>query len=526
MIRGVKAEVSRRLAQLSLLIACVGCSGEPTPTLVIRPEPLPFDAVHPDIPDDAELLEGIAGAVEFRQGSNFDRNFDAVDPGEGIEHATFTQIAIDAQNPTLDFLFAVGDELFEYEFRVENGLGNQLRGRPGVRAGAQDAPNMRRVHKAGFGGPDSFSCATCHSKGGPDGAGANTQNAYLRGNGKNANTADERNAPHLLGLGPISALGNEMTEILQGQRDAAVARALAEAAPQEQPLMALGVSFGMLTVNAEGAVDTSRVKGIDPDLVVRPFGWKGHHATIRGISEESFRIHMGIISMREQAALRDGELDKIDYGDGTWFDVDRDGQSTEVEDGMLTTMVAYLAQLEIPVIRPPRDEGLLSMFARGESLFDEVGCGQCHRPTLLLTKPVLKVKPAEARYADRPEIAINVATDGEHPKIDPIDALGSAYKVHLFSDLRRHDMGERLTSGYKQGHLSKSTFLTRPLWGLADTAPYLHDGRAPTVPDAIVWHGGDAQPVRDLYLGLEDDEQKSLQVFLLSLDREPILFVP
>jgi CxxC motif-containing protein (DUF1111 family) len=68
--------------------------------------------------------------------------------------------------------------------------------------------------------------------------------------------------------------------------------------------------------------------------------------------------------------------------------------------------------------------------------------------------------------------------------------------------------------------------LTRSLWDLADTAPYLHDGRAPTVHDAIVWHGGEALPARDMYLGLEDEERQAVLVFLLSLGREPKLVVP
>ena len=96
----------------------------------------------------------------------------------------------------------------------------------------------------------------------------------------------------------------------------------------------------------------------------------------------------------------------------------------------------------------------------------------------------------------------------------------SCHKQPYYTDLKLHDVGTR-------GSLDRADrFDTPSLIEGYRTAPYLHDGRAPTVHDAIVWHGGDAQPVRDLYLGLEDDEQKSLQVFLLSLDREPILFVP
>lgn len=507
---------------LALLGGCV----ETPEQGVVGPEPLPFVPAHADIPSDAVLLQQIAEAEEFRLGSNHDRNFDAVDPGEGIEHATFTQMAMDIRAPSPDVLFAVGDELFEYGFRVENGLGNNLAGRPGIRGGAKPTPNMRRVHKSEFGGPDSYSCATCHSKGGPDGAGTNTQNAYLRGNGNNAITADERNAPHLLGLGPIAALAIEMSEILQGQREAGIAQALETSAEVEVALKALDVSFGRLLISATGEVDVSGVSGVDTDLVVRPFGWKGHQATLRGMIEESFRIHMGVLSMREQEEIRDGNLDPINYGDGPWFDADRDGQHLELEAGMLTTMVGYLSQLQIPVVRPPRDPKLLALFGEGSLLFEEVGCGECHRPVLHLGRPTLRVAPKEKQFAASAPIEINVATDGEHPKIDPVSGDLSAYRVRLFSDLRRHDMGEELTSGYKQGHLGKSIFLTRPLWGLADTSPYLHDGRAPTVRDAILWHGGEASTSRDLYTGLDDHEQHALLVFLLSLDREPSLVVP
>jgi CxxC motif-containing protein (DUF1111 family) len=69
-------------------------------------------------------------------------------------------------------------------------------------------------------------------------------------------------------------------------------------------------------------------------------------------------------------------------------------------------------------------------------------------------------------------------------------------------------------------------FLTRPLWGLAETAPYLHDGRAPTVQDAIVLHGGEGAGAREAYLALDDEGRASVRVFLASLSRQPKMFVP
>ena len=98
--------------------------------------------------------------------------------------------------------------------------------------------------------------------------------------------------------------------------------------------------------------------------------------------------------------------------------------------------------------------------------------------------------------------------------------------MHLFSDLKRHDMGEGLATPAPQGTIPARVFLTRPLWGLAETAPYLHDGRAPTVHEAIVHHAGEGAAARDAYLALDEKGRASVRVFLTSLSREPKLFVP
>jgi CxxC motif-containing protein (DUF1111 family) len=61
---------------------------------------------------------------------------------------------------------------------------------------------------------------------------------------------------------------------------------------------------------------------------------------------------------------------------------------------------------------------------------------------------------------------------------------------------------------------------------LAETAPYLHDGRAATIPEAILAHGGEAQDSRDAFASLSAEERASLHVFLLSLSRTPKLRGP
>ena len=261
------------------------------------------------------------------------------------------------------------------------------------------------------------------------------------------------------------------------------------------------------------------------ETTIRPFGWKGHAATLREIAEESLHLHQGLLSKRVQLAVRDGTLDAAPYGRGPWWDVDQDGVSLEIDSGMLTTLVGYLAQLEVPVVRPPRDPGLLDAWAVGRSRFEAIGCAGCHVPALELTDPKLDARaPAEPGQA---AFVIDVAKDGDGPKVEPkYGGRLTTYLVHLFSDLKRHDMGDALATPGPQGTIPARTFLTRPLWGLAETAPYLHDGRAPTVHDAIVLHGGEAANARDAYLALAEPARASVRVFLTSLSRAPKLFVP
>ena len=473
------------------------------------------------IPDDAVLLHQLEKAIDLRRREDFDRMLDARDPGELIEHATLTEVDFDHRNLGIDTLFIVGDELFGYLFRPENGWGSGGADRKAI----DYTPRLRRIHQGAAGGPDAFGCFSCHSKGGPDGAGTQTQNAFLRGDGERTGSADQRNAPHLLGMGPIACLALEMSAELHAEADGARARAKVEARRVDQALATKGVSFGRVTADPDGTLDYGALEGVDRDLTIRPFGWKGHQATLRDIAEESLHIHQGLLSTRIQLAVRDGSLDAGPYGKGKWYDVDEDGVSLEIDSGMLTTVVGYLAQLEAPVIRPPRDPGLLDTWAAGRSRFDEIGCAGCHVPTLELEDPKLDARqPADP---DRPTFVINVAKDGDGPKIEPKYAGShTTYLVHLFSDLKRHDMGPALASPSAQGSIPARVFLTRPLWGLAETAPYLHDGRAPTVHDAIVLHGGEATAARDAYLALDEHARASVRVFLASLSRQPKLFVP
>src|SRR5262249_17820819 len=254
------------------------------------------------IPDDTVLAEELAKAIDLRRREDFDRMLDARDPGELVEHATLSEAALDRRVAGVDTLFVVGDELLGSAFGPGNGWGS------GADRTPDHTPRLRRIHLGAAGGPDAFGCFSCHSKGGPDGAGTNTQNAFMRGDGERTVGADQRNPPQVLGMGPIACLAREMSAELRTEADAARARAAREGRRVEAPLVTKGVSFGRIAAEPDGTIDTSRVDGVDGDLTVRPFGWKGHQATLRGIAEESLHLHQGLISNRIQFAIRDGKI--------------------------------------------------------------------------------------------------------------------------------------------------------------------------------------------------------------------------
>ena len=116
-------------------------------------------------------------------------------------------------------------------------------------------------------------------------------------------------------------------------------------------------------------------------------------------------------------------------------------------------------------------------------------------------------------------VSFDLRLDGELPRAD-------RNQVMLFSDLKRHSMGEQLADPHENADgIAADQFITRPLWGLAESAPYLHDGRAVTILDAIKTHGGEASSQRTNFEALSEDQQIELHLFLLSLTREPKLRV-
>jgi hypothetical protein len=151
------------------------------------------------------------------------------------------------------------------------------------------------------------------------------------------------------------------------------------------------VRFGSLTVAADAAgktsFDLSRVEGIDPDLVVRPFGWKGDTPTVRPfVSGPAF----GGLGMQSEELLWKNP-DPADVPDP-----DGDGVARELSVGDITAMTIYTAAQETPgeletlaaagLVAAP-SEADVARIAAGRAAFQSIGCATCHVPEMRLETP-------------------------------------------------------------------------------------------------------------------------------------------
>jgi len=390
-------------------------------------------------------------------------------------------------------------------------MGNALTGAP---AGTNPRPNFRSVHQGAFGAPEAQSCITCHNVGGDDGGGDLNHNIFQIGDGVNPSSGVPRNPPIVLGLGYRQQVAFEMTAELKTELAAAKTAAASQGTAVTSPLVTKGVSFGTITANPDGTVDTSGLQGIDPDLVVKPFGWKGREATLRRFVEGGFRVHFGMqtsVSIAKHCETPDPNT----FGTGPdCHDPDGDGVVDEITEGQLTAMAIYMGLRQTPARVTAATAAAQARADAGEQLFTSVGCASCHVPSMRLDSTV-HVEPADTTGGSG--ITVDLASDAKDPH--PARSGDGSMTIEAWTDYKRHDMGAALADSKPFKTIPPSQFITTPLWGVATTAPYLHDGRAATLNDAILGHGGEAQSVRDAYAALAADDQAKIQEFLATLGR-------
>jgi CxxC motif-containing protein (DUF1111 family) len=176
----------------------------------------------------------------------------------------------------------------------------------------------------------------------------------------------------------------------------------------------------------------------------------------------------------------------------------------EINDQHLNNLVKYIALLGVPAQRGLDDPQV----EQGQGLFSSIGCVDCHTQTL--------------------------QTSIYHPFSELRDQT-----IHPYTDLLLNDMGEGLADNLGEGNASGAEWRTTPLWGIGLSAcvtggvenpvggqgnevctpqhSYLHDGRARTIDEAILWHGGESEVSKVKYETLSDTDEAALLAFLKSL---------
>ncbi len=434
-------------------------------------------------------------------------------PGSFFDTLRIEQADIDTGRLPLPRVAEIGRELFTLDFDPAHGLGNGLARHRSPLSGARPAPNLRHVHYKQFGGPDATRCVACHHRGGTGGGGFRIDNAFFDGDGRTPASGLELNPRPLLGAALLQKLGEEMTAELQAE----VLRLQRSLPPGgSAPLSAKGVKFGQVRRTRDGQLDLTAVRGVSLDLVVRPFGWKGTETSLRAVVEKSLQQHLGIQSEGllqklhhfAPAAVRESWL-----GDGPADDPDDDGVRREATDGMVTALTLFIASLALPTEQSPELPTFLLHSGRGQEIFSRIGCAACHVPELPLRDTVVSLGP----------------TSSSRPRVDLAPLLtipGRSQRqpgLRLFSDLKRHDLGDGLAEPHPYQGVPRSQWMTPPLWGLGASAPYLHDGRAGDIDTAILAHGGEALTAQQAYKNLSEPDRGALRLFLLSLQRPATL---
>ena len=216
------------------------------------------------------------------------------------------------------------------------------------------------------------------------------------------------------------------------------------------------------------------------------FGHKAGAPTVRHQTASAFAGDIGISNplfpdpwgecTEAQADCRAGP-----HGDG-------DDRLHEIDGEGLELVTFYSRNLAVPARRDVADPAVL----RGKEVFYETGCTSCHTPAYVTH-----------RLEDQPEQSFQL--------------------IWPYTDMLLHDMGEGLADHRPEARATGREWRTAPLWGVGMTERvsghtyFLHDGRARSLLEAVLWHGGEAQAQRNAVVEMAPEDRAALIAFLESL---------
>jgi Di-haem oxidoreductase, putative peroxidase len=438
----------------------------------------------------------------------------------------------DIENGAIKFknLLDIGEFIFAARWTKLDG-----QGRPA--ATGNGAPTKRDPsYDPGFirtSGTDSTSCADCHNQPTIGGAGGFVANVFVLAqvldpvtDSVSAEFSDERNTLGMNGSGAIDMLAREMTTDLLAIRDAAAASAKSLGTAVTRSLDTKGVNFGQITANPNGSVDTSKIRGIDSDLIIKPFHQKGVVNSVRVFTVNAYNHHHGM-----EAVERFGVGQKDNKGNVIITnDFDEDGVPDELSVGDITAATIFQAAMNIPGRVLANDSARRAAAGRGETRFAEIGCTDCHKPSLPLntrffSEPNPFNPPGNLRVQDvQHPFTFDLTREIPKPRLERTETGGAI--VRAYTDLKRHVIcddqdpffcNERLV----QNGVPVDQFITRKLWDVGNTAPYGHRGDLTTITEAILHHAGEARAHRERFAALSKDQQSEIVEFLKQLQVLP-----
>lgn len=217
-------------------------------------------------------------------------------------------------------------------------------------------------------------------------------------------------------------------------------------------------------------------------VVLGRFGWKAGQPTLREQNAAAFNGDIGITT------------NLFPYEECTLVQVECQSQMTDldVDETVLDRVTTYTQLISVPVRRDFESEAV----TKGRNHFYKIQCQSCHNPS----------------FTTSSEAELDILKD---------------QVIYPYSDFLLHDMGDELADDkapYKnEGEATTREWRTPPLWGLGlvptvnGHSRYLHDGRARTLEEAILWHGGEGEAAKNRYLKLSKSEREELVTFLKSL---------
>lgn len=254
---------------------------------------------------------------------------------------------------------------------------------------------------------------------------------------------------------------------------------------------------------------TGRVARLADGRIGR-FGWKSQKATLHDFTMTACAVELGLhVPEHSQSSLP--------------YQADKPPQGFDLNEAECRALVDYLKKLPAPVERRPSQPAVGDYIAQGQKLFDTVGCAACHVQNLgdvagiysdLLLHDMGPEMGDNGQYGGFIPDSPGDKPDTEFPALATVsdaDVIGTLGIAFQFRAIEVGKVPEKMIGA------TTLEWRTPPLWGLRDSAPYLHDGRAKSIEHAIAFHGGEASRSTQLFFKLSSAERQQLVAFLKTL---------